>query len=123
MPFKGYNIMVRENVKRGDLFLIYLEGQGSEQKGLRPVVVVQNDIGNKFSPTTVVVPITSQSKKNIPTHVELSSNDGVQRPSTVLCEQPFVVDKSRLMKKLGELQNNKIEDINKKIMFNLGIGE
>lgn len=111
-----------ENVKRGDLYLIHLMGNGSEQNGLRPVVVIQNDIGNRYSPTTVVVPLTSQNKKEIPTHVTLRPEDGVVKPSTVLCEQPFVVDKTRLMKKLGSLSENKIEDINKKIMFNLGLG-
>lgn len=111
-----------ENVKRGDLYLIHLTGCGSEQNGIRPVVVIQNDVGNRFSPTTVVVPITSQKKKDIPTHVELHPEDGVVKPSTVLCEQPFAIDKSRLMKKLGTLNPNKIDDINKKIMFNLGLG-
>lgn len=111
-----------ECVKRGDLYLIQLTGQGSEQNGIRPVVIIQNDVGNRYSPTTVVVPLTSQNKKEIPTHVNLCPEDGVARPSTVLCEQPFAVDKSRLMKKLGTLSENKIEDINKKIMINLGIG-
>lgn len=111
-----------ENVKRGDLYLIHLTGSGSEQNGVRPVVIIQNDIGNRFSPTTVVVPLTSQSKKEIPTHVTLSPEDGVIKTSTALCEQPFAVDKSRLMKKLGTISENKIEDINRKIMLNLGIG-
>lgn len=114
--------MVNKNVKRGDLYLIQLTGQGSEQNGIRPVVIIQNDVGNQHSPTTVVVPLTSQNKKEIPTHVNLCPEDGVVKPSTALCEQPFVVDKTRLMKKLGSLNENKIEDINKKIMFNLGIG-
>ena len=115
--------MVRnECVKRGDIYIIHLTGSGSEQNGTRPVVIIQNDVGNRYSPTTVVVPLTSQNKKEMPTHVDLCPEDGVVKPSTVLCEQPFAVDKSRLMKKLGELNTNKIEDINKKIMFNLGIG-
>lgn len=114
--------MVNQNVKRGDLYLIQLTGQGSEQNGIRPVVIIQNDVGNQHSPTTVVVPLTSQNKKGIPTHVSLLPEDGVIKPSTALCEQPFVVDKNRLMKKLGSLKENKVEDINRKIMFNLGIG-
>lgn len=111
-----------ECIKRGDLYLAHLTGCGSEQNGTRPVVIIQNDVGNKYSPTTVVVPITSQGKKDIPTHVQLNPDDGVIKPSTALCEQPFAVDKSRLMKKLGTLSENKVEDINKKIMFNLGMG-
>lgn len=109
------------NIKRGDLYLIQLTGQGSEQSGLRPVVVIQNDVGNKYSPTTVVVPITSKNKKDIPTHVDLCPEDGVTKPSIALCEQPMSVDKSRLLKKLGALSVQKINDINKKIMFNLGV--
>lgn len=114
--------MAYEKIKRGDVFLAKLTGQGSEQTGVRPVVIIQNDVGNKYSPTTVVVSLTSQTKKNIPTHVELNPEDGVCKPSTALCEQPLTVDKTRLMKKLGQLSENKIEAINKKIMFNLGIG-
>lgn len=114
--------MAEINVKRGELYLINLTGQGSEQNGLRPVVVLQNDVGNRFSPTTVVVPLTSQNKKNVPTHVNLSPEDGVVKPSTALCEQPMSVDKTRLIKRIGTLNENKIEDINKKILFNLGIG-
>lgn len=114
--------MAEINVKRGELYLINLTGQGSEQNGLRPVVVLQNDVGNRFSPTTVVVPLTSQNKKNVPTHVNLAPEDGVVKPSTALCEQPMSVDKTRLIKRIGALNKNKIEDINKKILFNLGIG-
>lgn len=114
--------MAEINVKRGELYLINLTGQGSEQNGLRPVVVLQNDVGNRFSPTTVVVPLTSQNKKNVPTHVNLAPEDGVAKPSTALCEQPMSVDKTRLIKRIGALNENKIEDINKKILFNLGIG-
>lgn len=114
--------MAEINIKRGELYLINLTGQGSEQNGLRPVVVLQNDVGNRFSPTTVVVPLTSQNKKNVPTHVNLAPEDGVVKPSTALCEQPMSVDKTRLIKRIGALNENKIEDINKKILFNLGIG-
>ena len=111
------------SVKRGDLYLIRLTGQGSEQNGIRPAVIIQNDTGNQFSPTTVIVPITSANKKDIPTHVKLSLSDGVMKPSVALCEQLQVVDKTRLLKKLGELKSNRIDDINKKIMLNLGIGD
>lgn len=114
--------MVKSNIKRGDLFLVELSGQGSEQSGIRPAVIIQNNVGNKVSPTTIIVPLTSQKKKEIPTHVELNSDDGVLKPSTALCEQPCVIDKSRLIKKLGTVSNNKIQEINQKIMFNLGIG-
>ena len=110
-------------VKKGDLFFADLNPVvGSEQGGVRPIVIIQNDKGNQYSPTTVVCPITSKQKKNIPTHVELLPEDGVSRPSTVLCEQPMTVDKSLLMKCLGKVENQqKILDINQKIMISLGV--
>lgn len=111
-------------VYRGEVYLVDLSEQvGSEQGGLRPAVIVQNDVGNKYSPTTIVCPLTSKKKAQIATHVELDPVDcGIERPSTVMCEQLRVVDKSRLRKKIGEIVNiRKLEDINKKIMVSIGL--
>mgnify|MGYP002519277531 CR=1 FL=1 len=111
-------------IQRGEIYLVNLtKNVGSEQGGIRPAVIIQNDKGNQYSPTTVVCPITSKQKKNnIPTHVELLPEDGVSKPSTVLCEQPMTIDKSLLMKCLGRVENQqKIIDINQKIMISLGV--
>ena len=97
---------------------------GSEQSGVRPAVIVQNETGNMHSPTTIVCPLTSKKKKMSVTHVALTPEDaGVAQESTVLCEQVRVIDKARIRKKLGEVKNlEKIEDINKKILISFGIG-
>jgi mRNA interferase MazF len=90
---------------------------------VRPAVVVQNDTGNMFSPTTIICPLTSKNKTMATTHVHLSVSDAeVAKDSVVLCEQVRVIDKARIKKRLGEITNmQKIEDINKKIMISFGI--
>lgn len=110
---------------RGEIYLVDLSNQvGSEQAGVRPAVIVQNERGNLHSPTTIICPLTSQDKTPIDTHVTLTPRDaGILKISTVLCEQVRVVDKTRLKKKLGEVSNQaKIEDINKKLMISIGVG-
>lgn len=110
---------------RGEIYLADLDSQvGSEQSGTRPALIVQNDVGNSHSPTTIICPLTSQVKSLVDTHVILTPSDaGILKTSTVLCEQVRVVDKSRLKRKLGEVSNReKIEDINKKLMISIGIG-
>lgn len=112
-------------MRRGEIYLVDLSDQiGCEQSGVRPAVIVQNEQGNLRSPTTIVCPLTSQIKSPISTHVVLTPDDaGILKVSTVLCEQVRVVDKTRLKKKLGEVFNqNKIEDINKKLMISIGLG-
>lgn len=111
-------------VHRGEIYLIDLRNQvGSEQSGVRPAVVVQNEVGNLYSPTTIVCPLTSKSKTMSVTHVELTTEDAeVVRDSIVLCEQVRVIDKTRIKKRLGEVTNlKKIEDINQKILISFGI--
>lgn len=111
-------------VHRGEIYLIDLSDQvGSEQSGVRPAVVVQNEIGNMYSPTTIVCPLTSRSKSMSATHVGLTTEDaGILKDSTVLCEQVRVIDKTRIKKKLGEVKNlKKIEDINQKILISFGL--
>lgn len=95
---------------------------GSSQSGLRPAVIIQNDAGNKFSPTTIIAPMTSKVKANIPTHIHLDTHEGgVIKESTILCEQITVIDKERLRKRIGKLSSNIIDEVNKKICISLGI--
>lgn len=110
-------------IKRGDIWLVdFGQVVGSEQGGIRPVVIVQNDKGNEFSPTTLVCPLTSRLKKNIPTHVALNTTDGVASPSVCVCEQSRVVDKTRLVKYLGKIKNpNAMAAINKKVAIAFGL--
>lgn len=111
-------------IHRGEIYLIDLNNQvGSEQSGVRPAVVVQNEIGNIYSPTTIICPLTSRQKSMSATHVELSTADAeIIRDSIVLCEQVRVIDKTRIKKRLGEIKNlKKIEDINQKILISFGI--
>lgn len=112
-------------IRQGDIYLTDLSGYvGSEQSGLRPAVIVQNDIGNRYSPTTIVVPLTSKQKPSLPTHTILTPGDcGIKEKSVALCEQLRVIDKSRLKKRLGRIENvKKIQELNKSLMAILGIG-
>lgn len=110
-------------MQRGEIYLVDLNNNvGSEQAGIRPALIVQNETGNAHSPTTIICPLTSKEKRNLSTHVILDTSDGVAKASTVLCEQVRVIDKSRIVKKLGQIENRqKIEDINAKLMMSLGI--
>ena len=108
-------------VKRGDMFYADLSPVvGSEQGGIRPVVIVQNDLGNKHSPTVIAAAITSQlGKTKLPTHIEIgSSNVGLKTSSVVLAEQVRTIDKSRLKEKIGHIED---EEIMKKINNALGV--
>ena len=96
-------------VKRGDMFYADLSPVvGSEQGGIRPVLVIQNDTGNKYSPTVIVSAITSRLNKNkLPTHIELDSKEfGLKSDSVVLTEQIRTIDKSRLKEKIGHIEDN-----------------
>lgn len=104
-------------IKRGDIYYVdFGETKGSEQGGIRPCVIIQNDIGNKFSPTVIVNCITSQiAKAKLPTHVEISSKSGLKKDSIVLCEQVKTIDKTRLIKYIGRVDGaimNKIDIAN-----------
>ena len=108
-------------VKRGDLFYADLSvGVGSEQSGIRPVVI-QNDSGNRFSTTIIISPLTSSKKKNIPTHTFIKSRDDLKENSIALLEQMRTIDKSRLIRKIGELTPLEMELINKCIRISLGV--
>lgn len=115
----------RGEVRRGAVYLADLgEYEGSVQGGTRPVVVLQNDVGNKFSPTTLVCPLTSKTKKELPTHVTLPTSVGLQKESVALCEQIRVIDKSKLKKLVCRVSDDRlITQMNKGLMISLGLTE
>ncbi len=112
-------------VKRGDMFYADLSPViGSEQGGVRPVLIIQNDRGNKYSPTVIAAAITSQTGKNkLPTHIEIDcKNYGLKSDSVVLAEQIRTIDKSRLKEKIGHIDDGKIiEKINSAIGVSFGL--
>ncbi len=111
-------------IKKGDLFFADLSPVvGSEQGGIRPVLVVQNDVGNKYSPTIIVAAVTSQmNKAKLPTHVEINASyNGLSRDSVVLMEQLRTIDKKRLKERIGTLDSELIPDVNHALGISLGI--
>ena len=104
------------SIKRGDIYYADLSPVvGSEQGGLRPVLIVQNDIGNKYSPTVIAAAITSQKTKNqLPTHIKIDAACcGLSKDSIVLLEQVRTIDKQRLKEKMGSLDNSSMNGIDK----------
>lgn len=96
-------------MKRGEIYLANLPNNlGNIQAGIRPVIVIQNDTGNHFSPTTIVCTITSVKKKDLPTHVYVFNSGGLRKHSTILCEQIFTVNKSDLIQYIGTITNKHI---------------
>jgi mRNA interferase MazF len=111
------------NVKKGDIFYAELDGIGSEQKGMRPVVIVQNDVGNKHSPTVIAAAITSQRHKtNLPTHVPVRQGCGLAKDSIILAEQVRTLDKVRLREKIGSLPESDMAQVNQALSVSFGIG-
>ena len=114
-------------IKRGDMFYADLSPViGSEQGGIRPVLIIQNDTGNKYSPTVIAAAITSQTGKNkLPTHIEIGSdNNGLKSDSVVLAEQIRTIDKSRLKEKIGHINDNKLMNkVNNAIGISFGLEE
>ena len=113
-------------IKRGDIFFADLSPVvGSEQGGLRPVLVIQNDVGNKYSPTVIVAAITSQvNKTKLPTHVEIGMlGNGLSRNSVVLMEQLRTIDKVRLKEKIGHIDEPAIQRVQDALTVSLGIRE
>jgi mRNA interferase MazF len=111
-------------VKRGDIFYADLSPVvGSEQGGIRPVIIIQNDIGNKYSPTIIVAAITSQiNKAKLPTHVEISSEEyGLNKDSVVLLEQIRTIDKKRLKEKIGHMTDKDIQKVDEALLVSMGL--
>ena len=110
-------------IMRGDLFSACLDPVvGSEQGGIRPVLVVQNDVGNRYSPTVIVLAVTGQINKNrLPTHVNVPAGDtGLQKDSVVLAEQIRTLDKRRLREKIGSLHPDVMEKVTEAMRISLG---
>ena len=111
------------NIKRGELYYADLSPVvGSEQGGIRPVLVVQNDVGNKYSPTVIAAAVTSKiNKAKLPTHIELSSNSyGLAKDSVILLEQIRTLDKRRLKERIGSLSDATMNRVDKAILISLG---
>ena len=111
-------------VKRGEIYYADLSPVvGSEQGGIRPVLIVQNDVGNKYSPTVIAAAITSQKEKSkLPTHIELRSlNSGLSKDSIVLLEQIRTIDKRRLKEKMGKLDETSMDMINHALSISFGL--
>lgn len=111
-------------VKRGDIYYADLSPVvGSEQGGVRPVLIIQNDIGNKYSPTVIATAITSQiNKAKMPTHIELDANEyGLSKDSVVLAEQIRTIDKRRLKEKIGHLDDALMTRVNEALEISFGL--
>ena len=112
------------NVKRGDIYYADLSPVvGSEQGGVRPVLIVQNDVGNKYSPTVIVAAITSRiNKAKMPTHIEIKGEDyGLSKDSVILLEQVRTIDKQRLKERMGNLSVADMNKINKALTVSFGL--
>lgn len=111
-------------IKRGDIFYADLSPVvGSEQGGVRPVLIVQNDVGNKYSPTVIAAAITSQQAKNsLPTHIRINAAGcGLAKDSIVLLEQVRTLDKKRLKEKMGALDQNSMMNVNEALSVSFGL--
>lgn len=111
-------------IRRGDIYYADLRPVvGSEQGGVRPVLIIQNDMGNRHSPTVICAAITSRmNKAKLPTHVEIKAEDyGIVKDSVILLEQVRTIDKSRLKEKVCHLNNEVLEKINKALMISLSL--
>lgn len=109
-------------IKRGELYYADLSPVvGSEQGGVRPVLIVQNDVGNRYSPTIIAVAVTSQiNKARLPTHIELDTTCGLPKDSVILTEQVRTLDKRRLKDKIGALDSKAMERVNNALLVSLG---
>ncbi|MGI6633497.1 MAG: type II toxin-antitoxin system PemK/MazF family toxin [Bacillota bacterium] len=109
---------------RGDIYFADLSPViGSEQGGFRPVLIIQNDIGNKYSPTVIISAITSQIQKaRLPTHVELSARDaGLDKDSVLLLEQVRTIDKRRLKRRVARLDDEVMQKVNEALAISVGL--
>lgn len=109
--------------KRGEIYFAEMEiGCGSEQNGYRPVIILQNDIGNEYSQTTIVAPVTSKPKKNIPTHVLIKKHEsGMKEDSTILLEHIRTIDKSRIVSYIGCATPDIMNKVDNAILISLGV--
>ena len=113
-------------IRRGDIYYADLSPVvGSEQGGLRPVLIIQNDVGNRYSPTVIAAAITSRmSKAKLPTHIDImGSHVGLSKDSVILLEQIRTLDKRRLREKMGHLDEDTMSSVNNAIQVSFGLGE
>lgn len=117
------NVTNTQGIRRGDIFYADLSPVvGSEQGGIRPVLIVQNDVGNKFSPTVIAAAITSQTgKARLPTHIEVLASSGLAKDSVILLEQIRTIDKRRLKEKMGHLDDKVMSQVNEAISISFGL--
>ena len=118
--------MDHHTIRRGDIYYADLSPVvGSEQGGIRPVLIIQNDVGNRHSPTVIAAAITSQlNKARLPTHIELGAhNYGLSKDSVILLEQIRTIDKKRLKERIGHLNENLMDRVNAAIEISLGLEE
>ena len=114
------------SVKWGEIYYADLSPViGSEQGGIRPVLVVQNDVGNKYSPTVIAAAITSKiNKAKMPTHIELCAKEyGLNKDSVILLEQIRTIDKKRLREKIGHLDDELMADVDNALSISFGLGD
>lgn len=114
------------SIKKGDLYFADLSPvTGSEQGGVRPVLVVQNDVGNKYSPTIIVAAITSKKNKaDLPTHVAIDADgNGLSKNSIILMEQLRTIDKRRLKERIGSIDKTRLPEVNEALSVSLGIDQ
>ena len=112
------------NIKRGEIYYADLSPViGSEQGGIRPVLIVQNDVGNRYSPTVIAAAITSQrDKTKLPTHISVEASDcGLQKDSIVLLEQVRTIDKQRLKERMGSLDVASMGQVDKALSVSFGL--
>ena len=113
------------NIKRGEIYYADLSPViGSEQGGVRPVLIVQNDVGNKYSPTVIAAAITSQHEKSkLPTHIDISAECcGLSKDSVVLLEQVRTIDKQRLKERMGAIDTAAMTKVDKALSVSFGLG-
>lgn len=110
-------------VRRGEIYYVeFNNAVGSEQSGMRPVLVIQNDIGNRYSPTVIGVPLTSKAKRHLPTHMSITNTDcpGLRCDSTALFEQICTFDKTRIKKRVGSIPKYLENEMYEKIKTSVG---
>jgi mRNA interferase MazF len=114
--------MTEPKCYRGEIWLVnFNPGRGSEQQGIRPALIIQNDLGNQYASTTIVIAITSTIKK-YPVTVLLDHNtEGLDRPSMANCAQLLTIDKARLIKKFGQVDEKKLKEINDALKISLAL--
>lgn len=113
-------------IRRNEIYLANLGGTvGSEQRGVRPVLIIQNDLGNKYSPTTIIIPITkrTEGKYSIPTHIKIKPFGRMKYEATIMAEQIKVIDKRRLINRIAKLPKKYIKAVNRAIRIATNLQE